>query len=285
MKSTGINNVLQKQGWLRVLIFCVVYSSALLGLQYGLQKKAAGTATALPITALLFFLVSMACVFIFRQFVDKKSFVSLGFRIDKRSLGGFFLALFVVGTGTLLMYYTGHLSWSDILPDGSALGIALGSMVFIAVGEETVFRGYILQNLLGSVGPWIAIAIQALLFCLFHLGNPGVGTIPLVNLFLGGGLMGLAYVYTKNLWFPILFHLAWDFFQGPILGFRVSGIAAESLLQPEFRGEEMLTGGSFGFEGSLFATALLALSGLLLYLLMEGKLSRVKQSLPVPDRK
>ena len=49
-------------------------------------------------------------------------------------------------------------------------------------------------------------------------------------------------------------HLTWNFFQGPIFGFEVSGIESESIIKQSVTGNEILTGGSFGFEGSILAT-------------------------------
>jgi hypothetical protein len=52
-------------------------------------------------------------------------------------------------------------------------------------------------------------------------------------------------------------HLTWNFFQGPIFGFEVSGIESESIINQSVTGSDYITGGEFGFEGSLLATALI----------------------------
>ncbi len=93
----------------------------------------------------------------------------------------------------------------------------------------------------------------------------------MVNIFLVGILLGINYTYTRNLWFSICFHIGWNFLQGPLLGFRVSGLAFRSLLQPEFRGDEILTGGAFGLEGSVFNLAITLSGVLLLYWIYEVK--------------
>ena len=72
--------------------------------------------------------------------------------------------------------------------------------------------------------------------------------------------MGLYYIYRQNLWFPIALHFSWNFFQGPIFGFEVSGIELNSLIVQEITGSDLLTGGDFGLEGSALLSVLLLLS-------------------------
>ena len=62
------------------------------------------------------------------------------------------------------------------------------------------------------------------------------------------------------MWFPIALHFSWNFFQGPIFGFEVSGIELNSLIVQEITGSDLLTGGDFGLEGSALLSVLLLLS-------------------------
>ena len=156
------------------------------------------------------------------------------------------------------MLLSGHLQWTDIVWDPNALFISLGYMVLIAFSEELVFRGYILGNLLETFSnKWIALGISAVLFTGYHFPSPGIHALAFFNLFLAGLLLGLNYIYTKNLWFSFMLHLSWNFFEGPLLGFRVSGISFPSLLQAEPKGDLMITGGDFGAEGSMLMMLLL----------------------------
>jgi len=128
----------------------------------------------------------------------------------------------------------------------------------IAVSEELIFRGYVLKNLMKSFNKWIALLISAVLFSIVHSSNNGIPAIGFVNTFLGGLVLGVAYIITRSLWLPIFFHLSWNFIQGPILGFRVSGLTFESIMSIEIKGPAMITGGEYGFEGSVISTILLA---------------------------
>jgi membrane protease YdiL (CAAX protease family) len=273
------------QGWVRALLFCVCYlGCTLLGIAL-LPKITTLLTGELPsagnpwngrflwITVLIVLFVSFLMVFLFRLLVDRKSFRSMGFApaTNANSLPGFFLAVSLLGTGTLILYFSHHLKWTDIIFNGNDLFIEFGLMGMIAFYEETVFRGYILNNLLESMGKWAALPLSAFLFALFHVNNPGMNFIAISNIFLAGLLLGVNYIHTRNLWFSILFHLGWNFFQGPVLGYRVSGINFSSLLQTELNGDLIITGGEFGFEGSIVNTALCLILVLLLNRVYEKK--------------
>jgi hypothetical protein len=85
------------------------------------------------------------------------------------------------------------------------------------------------------------------------------------------------YIFTKNLWFGIFFHFGWNFFQGSVLGYNVSGTGIEqgsSILQQTVIGEKFFTGGNFGFEGSVICTIL----SLAMFIIISSTYSR-KESL------
>nr|WP_235817831.1 CPBP family intramembrane glutamic endopeptidase [Formosa haliotis] len=73
-----------------------------------------------------------------------------------------------------------------------------------------------------------------------------------LNLFLAGILLGITYTYTKNLWFPIALHFSWNLFQ-TLFGFNVSGQDFYSLIEFKITDNNMINGGDFGFEGSIFS--------------------------------
>jgi membrane protease YdiL (CAAX protease family) len=126
---------------------------------------------------------------------------------------------------------------------------------------------------------WIALLISSCLFALAHSLNTNANILSVSGFFLAGILLGLNYVYTKNLWYAILFHISWNFFQGPILGFKIYGQNLGSLLQIETKGDAMITGGDFGFEGSMISILLLLVSVSSLYFFYESKYKTNKQSM------
>ena len=127
-----------------------------------------------------------------------------------------------------------------------------------------MLRGYILRSLMESMNRYLALGISSLIFMTVHLLNPNISFLGVVNLFLAGIVLGIYYVHKSNLWLPIGMHLTWNFFQGPIFGFEVSGIKSQSLIKQTVNGSDLITGGQFGFEASLLATVLIVV--VILYL-------------------
>lgn len=276
-----------KQPWLRVVIFCIAFLAVYMVLYWFLDSGASmlnsladrlgrivGSTNPdfnfLLLTVVLSFVVNLAMVYVFRKFVDRQSVHSLGFDFRNRihdAIAGFLIPLVILGTVTLLLYFSGNLEWTDISFEGNHFVAGLFIMIIVAIGEEIVFRGYILNNLLQSVNRWLALGISALLFAMMHSNNPEVTIISVLNLFVAGILLGLNYIFTRNLYFAILLHTSWNFLQGPVLGFPVSGVQLESVLHPEVKGNEFITGGGFGLEGSLLTAMLIAVAILILVLL------------------
>ncbi len=78
--------------------------------------------------------------------------------------------------------------------------------VLPAIGEELLFRGIVQQNIeKGAKNPHIAIWLTALIFSFIHFQFQGF----FPRLFLGVGL-GYLFVWTRNLWIPIIAHLAYN---------------------------------------------------------------------------
>ncbi len=130
-----------------------------------------------------------------------------------------------------------------------------------------------------SFPKWLALLISAILFMIFHWTT--LGFFPLVNMLIMGLILGLNYIYTRNLWFSICFHIGWKFMVGPVLGFS-GDESFQTLLQTEMNGDENLTGGTNGLEGSVLFMAASLLSLIALYLFLQKKLNPGSQ--PAPGR-
>ena len=139
-------------------------------------------------------------------------------------------------------------------------------IVFIpaAVHEELVFRGYVFQRV-RAWNRWIAIAASSLVFAMLHGGNSGVTPLAIASLILAGIMLALAYERYERLWFPIGIHIAWNVFSGPILGYDVSGyIPTHEVFRTVGRGNVLVTGGTFGIEGSVVSVVIEAFAVALL---------------------
>jgi len=129
------------------------------------------------------------------------------------------------------------------------------AMVTAAIFEEVLFRGIIFRITEEKLGSYIALAISAIIFGAIHLVNPNSTLVSGLAVAIEAGLLlGAAYIYTRNLWFPIAIHFAWNFTQSGIYGASTSGHAiTKSLLTTKIGGSPMISGGQFGPEGSVQA--------------------------------
>lgn len=274
-----------KQGWARaiLLLFAFLLCSVLVGAitvsvmvspPHDVKRPGADelllhvTITTLIINAFL----AIGLTVIFRRLIDRKPVKSLGLAwhsFEAHACAGFCLGIALPGAATLLLYATGHLEWSQAHVNFADLLTGSVLMASIALTEEMVFRGYILNNLMESMNKWAALGISALMFSVAHGSNPGITSIAIANLLLAGMLLGINFIYTRNIWFAVFFHFSWNFSQGPVLGYPVSGLPLQSVLQPELQGPWWLTGGTFGLEGSFITTCLFAVALLLFYVVYE----------------
>jgi len=168
--------------------------------------------------------------------------------------------VYAIGFGiSLQMHYVTVVGWHI---DWMRLGAAFLMFVCVAVAEEIMCRGFMLGQLLeAGMNRFVALFLSSILFAALHLFNPGMQPLPFVNIVLAGLMLGAVYLYTRNLWFPISLHLFWNFIQGPVLGYPVSGNSEGmySVLNTDISTDYLMNGGQFGFEGSLICTILLVL--------------------------
>ena len=127
--------------------------------------------------------------------------------------------------------------------------------LIVAIGEEVMFRGVLFRWIDERWGFWWAIGISALVFGFVHITNNNATLWASIAIALEAGvLLGAAYKWAGTLWFPIGIHWAWNFAQGNIFGFAVSGEnAGDSIMQAAISGPDWFTGGAFGAEASVVA--------------------------------
>jgi uncharacterized protein len=202
-------------------------------------------------------------IYTFRKYLDKRSISSMGFSLRNRTrdiVAGFFIAviLFIFGSFILVEINAIGITYTGFELSSFLLSLVLFTIV--AFNEEILMRGYILNNLMGSTNKYLALLISAVMFSLLHGMNASISLLALVNIMLAGIILGSTYIFTKNLWFPISLHLFWNFFQGPVLGYSVSGMKISSIFKVTLTGSNTVNGGEFGFEGSLVCTVLLIIA-------------------------
>lgn len=191
-------------------------------------------------------------LWILMKFVDKEPFMNLGFSLKgkmKDIILGMVLGFLLMAVGYSILILLGEIKFVSFNYDLKSIILLFFLFIAVSLVEETYVRGYVLKNLLKSFNPVISLIISSAIFALLHFFNPNVNYIALTELFIAGILLGVSYVYTKNLWFPIALHLSWNFFQ-VMFGFNVSGMDTYSLIEFEILENNNINGGDFGFEGS-----------------------------------
>ena len=227
-------------------------------------------------------------VWVAGRFVDRRSFSGFGMRLNKDwwlDLGfGLFLGAFLM-TGIFLVElgagWVTVIGTFEVVGGGPFLSAILAPVViFLCVGfaEELLFRGYQLTNLAEGLnypslgGPKgavvLALAISSSVFGLGHLSNPNATAVSTVNIAFAGLLLGIGYVLTGRLAISIGLHITWNFFQGNVFGFPVSGLETigATLLSIEQGGPPLFTGGVFGPEAGLLDIAATLVGSLLIAL-------------------
>ena len=147
-------------------------------------------------------------------------------------------------------------------------GLGLWLVVFLIVGwqEELLSRGYHLQTLESGLNLFWAVLISSSVFGLLHMFNPGATLVSTIGLLLAGLFLALPYILTRQLWLSIGLHIGWNFFEGVVFGFPVSGLSTYHLLRQTASGPEIWTGGVFGPEAGLIVIPALMLGSILVIL-------------------
>ena len=142
--------------------------------------------------------------------------------------------------------------------DGAAQIKAFLMFLGVAVGEEILFRGVLFKWIDKRWGLWIAMVVSGFIFGFVHLTNDNATIWSSVAISIEAGLLfGAVYKWCGSLWLPIGIHWSWNYVQGNIFGFAVSGTdAGSSWLHVVTDGPDIITGGAFGAEASIISVLL-----------------------------
>ncbi|MBZ2090400.1 MAG: CPBP family intramembrane glutamic endopeptidase [Streptococcus parasanguinis] len=226
----------------------------------------------------LFSFVFILLLFIFWvKVIEKNSLSSLGF-VKKNWLKylGWGILLSLLQMGVIALVYQvggiGTFELNELSLEPILFILGLFPFWLLQGGtEEVATRGWLLTRIAARTNLPLAIAISSSLFGILHLGNSGVTVLSVLNIVLDGVLAGLLFIYTDSIWLVVAQHGTWNYVQGNLLGFQVSGTGADASIFSFTMGTgpDWLTGGEFGAEGSIITTLVLLLSVLIVYLLGE----------------
>ncbi len=219
-------------------------------------------------------------VFLARRFLDKRSFVSLGLKLNRQAaynlLAGIIITFIMMGLIYLIMWLSGWIefegfAWQNAQPAAVIANTLLIFLAFVLVGwnEELLSRGYHLQNLADGLNLTWGVILSSAVFGVLHLANPNATWLSAAGIFLAGLFLAYGYLRTRQLWLPIGLHIGWNFFEGTVFGFPVSGMEFYHLIQHTVGGPQLWTGGAFGPEAGLVMLPALAVGMIMVYTYTE----------------
>lgn len=210
--------------------------------------------------------------YLFRLY-DNRKITELSLKyLPKDMFGGFALGFLTISLSVSILYFLDYYQFYAITTDHYSIRL-FGLLVVAALIEDLFFRGIIIRECENWLGTNITLVI-GMLFETDHLFNPNANLFSVFFILVWGFTMSMLYVYSKRIWLPFFFHVGWNLAQ-PFYGSHLTGLDdMGSIIQSEFIGPELFTGGAVGVEGSIFTTVFLLLIGIILYVLAkkEGKI-------------
>lgn len=203
--------------------------------------------------------------------LDRRRLSDFGFHVDREwwvdCAFGSALGVALMAGIVLVGVAAGWFRVTDTLyasPGASLLTLGATLLVTFAgvsITEELVVRGYLLTNLaeglrIGPVTGRAALAVAVLLtsglFGLLHAGNPNATPASTATIALAGVFLAAGYALTGELAIPLGLHFSWNYAQGVLFGFPVSGLRlGVAVVRTRETGPDLVTGGRFGPEAGL----------------------------------
>ena len=269
-----------RAGW-RLLIQLIIYlflgivvfiTAVFLGFEPG------SSSFAFLLEQVLNLIVYTGSVFIARRWLDKRSFESLGLKLNQLTLVdvlmGIGIAFMQMGFIYILMLWLNWLTFEGFAWQFDPLGVVIKGVLtffvafmFVGWNEELFSRGYHLQTIASGTSLFWGVIISSAVFGALHIANPSATWTSTTGIFLAGIFFAYAYIRTKQLWLPIGLHIGWNFAEGVVFGFPVSGLEnMYKLIRIQVTGPEIWTGGAFGPEAGLIVLPALVIGTVLIYL-------------------
>ncbi len=225
--------------------------------------------------------IMIAVPMLFCKLIQKRKMRTMGFKKSGmwKEYGIGLLVGFAMMAGIVMIcVVTGaaKLSFNSDLMSAAGIGMLLLLLVgFLIQGmsEEVLCRGYFLVSLSRKSGNvWLGVIVNAVAFGALHLMNPGLTVLSMVNLILFGLFASVYFVKRGNIWGVAAIHSIWNFAQGNIFGFLVSGQDFGTTVFTSELNENLtiLNGGEFGIEGGILTTIIM-IAGIIIMLNTKQK--------------
>ena len=250
-----------------------------------IDSEAIGVWGPTAIMAAVIYLLTTAMVLLLARLIQKRKPASLGF-VKEHALRDFGIGIavgavmFTSVIGICLL--TGAVSLQAVASlDIKLLLIALLGWVFQSFSEETLCRGFFMGSLTRNFSVPLAVIVNSLAFAVPHLGNSGIGVLPVINIILFGICASLLYYKTGSIWLVGAMHSAWNALQGNVFGIAVSGTEAQNstvLTATLDSSKSLINGGTFGAEGGIATTVVLVITNVIILLWIFRSTTKKQES-------
>ncbi|WP_455717032.1 CPBP family intramembrane glutamic endopeptidase [Anaerosporobacter sp.] len=158
---------------------------------------------------LAFVISSLFCAKVF----DKLSLQDLGLKYSYRIILYFVIGVcMVVALYSISQYSLGNKSTYISIQSLSKEYVMVIYWFLVALGEEVLFRGYLIAKIKKNYSTVTAIIISGIIFSLLHFVNTEIsGVFSYALLFSFGFLISWICINIKSIWFGIGVHLAWNY--------------------------------------------------------------------------
>ncbi|WP_105617154.1 CPBP family intramembrane glutamic endopeptidase [Vallitalea okinawensis] len=228
------------------------------------------------IMLIISFSIVLFLLFLWVKLVERRPFRSIGFKTRNwflKFLQGFGLGFLLITLVVLCLFLFGMVTIDTTISapsfDWSSLTIILlliPAWSLQSSTEEAVARGWLMHILGARYKPVFGLLASALAFGVLHLFNAHINFLAILNIIIVGLFLGLLVIKQEHIWTVCGIHAAWNWAQGNIYGFQVSGNeVTNSLLHFKSTGPEWITGGAFGPEAGIVTTILFVVASYLIY--------------------
>ena len=220
---------------------------------------------------------------------EKRPFWTIGLEKTgawQKYLRGLLVGLIMFAVAIAISAVFGFIAFEQGDPQRQGI-YALAGVLLVLLGwvvqgaaEEALTRGWLLPVLGARYTPMWGIIVSSILFALLHSFNPNLSIIAVLNLFLFGLFAALYALHEGSVWGVFGIHTVWNWAQGNLFGFEVSGQAAPggTLFNLMEVGPDAITGGPFGPEGGLSVTVVLVASCIVVWLRGRGKTPQMNKN-------
>lgn len=232
-----------------------------------------------PISMIISTGSAIIVVFLWVKFFEKRKINTMGFHRNgyfKSYIIGFIIGLLLLSLSAVIIISLCDLTITSAnFTTSSILPFMLVILAWCIQGaeEEILLRGFMMPKLSKRFNVWVGVVGNSVIFALLHLPNGGISTLAIINLILFGLFASVYVLYTDNLWGACAIHSAWNFAQGNIFGFLVSGGDSkfQKILNISYKDNNLINGGAFGPEGGLAVSLILIIATLITFYLLNRK--------------